>query len=46
MKPVRNSKGKLVCQVDDSTRTIEIVSNGVKTTIQLMPDGRFKITNT
>lgn len=45
MKPVKNSKGKLVCMVDEVSKTVEIVQYGVKTLIQLMPNGKFKISN-
>lgn len=45
MNPVKNSKGKLVCMIDESTRTIEIVQNGIKTLIKLTLNGKFIISN-
>lgn len=45
MQEVRNNLDKLVCKLDKSTKLIEIVSKGCKTTIQFLDNGIVKITN-
>ena len=45
MNPVKNSKGRLVCMINEATKTIEIVQNGIKTLIQVTPNGKFIISN-
>lgn len=45
MEEVRNSSNKLVCQIDKTSRTVEIVIKGCKTTIQFKNDGTVEIKN-
>ena len=46
MEEVRNVKGKLVCQIDQKNRVVEIVQKGCKTYIRFMADGTAEIINT
>lgn len=45
MEEVRNSNGKLVCQIDKESRAVEIVIKGCKTTIRFLSDGTVEIIN-
>lgn len=45
MSPIKNANGKLVCQVDKSTRTVEIVHKGFKTLISFLAEDKIKIVN-
>lgn len=42
---VRDAAGKLVCMVNTEDKAIEIVRNGMRTTIQFMPDGTVATTS-
>lgn len=46
MTNVKNANGKLVCQVDESTQTIEIIHKGFKTLIRFIEKGKIQIINT
>ena len=46
MRDIKNSKGKLVCRLDEKASTVEIVHKGCKTVIRFMPDGTAAIINT
>ena len=46
MRDIKNSKGKLVCRLDEKAHIIEIVHKGCKTLIHFMPDGTAAIINT
>lgn len=46
MEEVRNSQGKLVCRVDKSSKTVEIVLKGSITLIRFTDDGKINVTNT
>ena len=46
MLDVRNSDGRLVCQVDEKTGDVEIVLKNCKTVIKHKPDSRPEIINT
>ena len=46
MLEVRNSDGRLVCQVDEKTGAIEIKTKNCKTIIKPIPDSKPEITNT
>ena len=43
---VRNSQGKLVCRIDKTSKTVEIVVKGCVTTIRFTDDGKIKVINT
>ena len=45
MKPVKNSKGKTICFMDEHKQLIEILKDGIRTIIQFMPDGTVKTSN-
>ena len=45
MKQIKNANGKLVCQVDATKKTVEIVHKGFKTTVRFTADGRVEIVN-
>ncbi|MEG2688608.1 MAG: hypothetical protein RSA24_05520 [Clostridia bacterium] len=45
MQEVRNSMDKLVCCIDKSQKTVEIIVKGCKTTIQFLDNGTIKVTN-
>ncbi len=45
MEEVRNCSDKLVCRIDRSSRTVEIVIKGCITTIQFKDDGTVEIQN-
>lgn len=45
MDAVRDAAGKLVCMVDTEDKAVEIVRNGMRTTIQFMPDGTVATTS-
>ena len=40
-KDVRNSRGKLICKVDERHKAIQIVTKGVATIITFNDDGTF-----
>ena len=46
MLDVRNSDGRLVCQVDEKTGAVEIKTKNCKTIIQPKPDSMPEITHT
>lgn len=46
MKQIRNADGKLVCQIDEAKKTVEIVIKGFKTTVCFTSDGQAVIVNT
>lgn len=46
MLNVRNSDGRLVCQVDERTGNVEIKTKSCKTVIKHNPDNRTEIINT
>jgi len=46
MRDIKNSKGKLVCRLDEKATIVEIVQKGCKTLIHFKPDGTVKIINT
>lgn len=46
MEEVRNRSGKLVCQIDRSCKTVEIVLKGCVTRIRFTDDGNVEIINT
>lgn len=45
MQDVRNGADKLVCRIDKSSRTVEIVIKGCQTTIRFLDDGQVLIKN-
>jgi len=45
MKPIRNANGKLVCNINEKTKTVEIVQKGLKTIICFRED-EAQIVNT
>jgi len=45
MREVRNSKGFLVCKINEFSGLIEILMKGCITMIQLTSDGEIKISN-
>lgn len=45
MQDVRNVADRLVCRIDKSSRTVEIVIKGYKTTISFLDDGQVLIKN-
>lgn len=46
MRDIKNSKGKLVCRLDEKTSIVEIVHKGCKTLIHFKPDGTAEVINT
>ena len=46
MISIKNSDAKKVCQVDPQSRTVEIVHKGCRTTITLLENGTYIVTNT
>ena len=42
-REIRNSKGKLVCKLDDESKVIEIVHKNIITLIKINPEGKFRI---
>lgn len=42
MKIIRDLEGKVVCSIDEKTRTVEIVKRGIKTKVVLLEDGTVK----
>lgn len=46
MKQIKNGNGKLVCQIDEGKKIVEIVRKYYKTTIRFLTDGRVEIINT
>ena len=46
MLDVRNSDGRLVCQVDERTGDVEIILKNCKTVIKHKPDSKPEIINT
>lgn len=46
MKQVKNANGKLVCQVDVTKKTVEIVHKGFKTIVCFKADGSVEVLNT
>lgn len=45
MHDVRNSDNRLVCRIDEQTRTVEIVVKGCKTIIRFYDNGTVNVTN-
>lgn len=45
MTEIKNAQGKLVCKVDQKSRSIEIVSKGFKTIIRFLANGELEILN-
>lgn len=45
MQDVRNGADKLVCRIDKTSKTVEIVLKGYKTTIRFLDDGQVVIEN-
>ena len=45
MLDVRNSEGRLVCQLDEETGDVVIEVKGCKTLIRYKPDGKPKVVN-
>lgn len=45
MEEVRNAANRLVCCVDKTQKTVEIVTKGYKTVIQFLDNGTVKIQN-
>lgn len=45
MQDVRNGADKLVCRIDKSSRTVEIVIKGCKTIIRFLDEGQVLIKN-
>lgn len=43
---IRNSQGKLVCRIDQPSKTIEIAIKCCVTTIRFTDDGKVNIENT
>lgn len=46
MQDVRNSDGRLVCQVDEKTGNVEIKTKNCKTIINHKPNSKPEIINT
>ncbi|MFV0485412.1 MAG: hypothetical protein ACK5MU_04300 [Candidatus Saccharimonadales bacterium] len=46
MKEIRNSDGRLVCRINETTGAVEICIKGCITLIERQPDGEIKIINT
>ena len=46
MKQIKNANGKLVCEIDEKTKTVEIVHKGFKTTVRFTADGQAVVVNT
>lgn len=45
MEEIRNNLGRLVCRVDQLTKTVEIAVKGSVTTIRFTDDGEIKVIN-
>jgi hypothetical protein len=45
MRDIKNSKGKLVCRIDEKASIVEIVHKGCKTMIRFKPDGMAEVVN-
>ena len=45
MKQVKNANGKLVCQVDVTKKTVEIVHKGLKNIVRIMANGSVEVLN-
>jgi len=45
MLDIRNSDGRLVCQIDETTGAIEIIIKSCITRIERNTDGKFTIIN-
>lgn len=45
MQEIRNSQGKLVCRVDNASKTVEIVLKGCTTLIRFSNDGTIRVIN-
>ena len=45
MRDIKNSKGKLVCRLNEKARIIEIVHKGCKTLICFKADGTAEVIN-
>lgn len=45
MTEIKNANGKLVCKLDQKSRTIEIVSKGFKTSIRFLESGELVVLN-
>jgi hypothetical protein len=46
MREIRNSDGRLVCHIEDSTGTVEIRIKDCITLITRTPDGKTEVVNT
>ena len=46
MTSIKNLANKLVCKLDTTDKTVEIVTSGYKTIIQFLENGDVKILNT
>ena len=45
MREIRNSEGRLVCRIDETTGTVEIIVKGCVTLIERPQDGSVKVIN-
>ena len=45
MKDVRNGADRLVCRIDETQKTVEIVLKGFKTVIRFLDNGQVLIHN-
>lgn len=45
MTKIRNANGKLVCCVDERSKTVEIVHKGYKTILKFNSDGSLTVIN-
>lgn len=45
MTDVKNANGKLVCRIEEDTKTVEIVHKGYRTQVHFRPDGTAEIIN-
>ncbi len=46
MQEIRNSQGRLVCRVDKTSKTVEIVERGCLTVIRFTDDGKITVKHT
>jgi len=45
MKQIRNADDKLVCQVNETDRSVVIIIKGFKTVVRFTADGRVEVEN-
>jgi len=45
MRDIKNSKGKLICRIDEKDSLVEIVHKGSKTIIRFKPDVAAEVIN-